>query len=101
MVNGKKNNKLIRLYRNIYICMKGNKSIIREIFSSGPDLIVSSKRVFGAIALLVALGCTMYLTILSSDLHIAENLIEMAYIVGASLLGVASVTSIWKQPNKK
>ncbi len=57
---------------------------------------ISSKRVAGMLMILTALGCTIYLAIKEGGSNTVEGLIQTAFIVGSSLLGLASVTSIWK-----
>lgn len=57
---------------------------------------VSSKRVSGIITLLISLGCVIYLTVDEGGTSVVENLIQTAMIIAASLLGISSVTSIWK-----
>lgn len=57
---------------------------------------VSSKRVAGMIMIFVALGCTIFLAVKDGGTSTVENLIQTAFIVGTSLLGLTSVTSIWK-----
>lgn len=79
----------------------GLSGILREIFSRSPDSNISAKRVFGSITLMISLGCTVYLTISEGGTQVVENLIQTAFIIAASLLGIASVTSIWKHPNNE
>lgn len=57
---------------------------------------ISSKRFVGFILMLVSMGCMIYLTIKEGGTVIVENLIQTALIMGASLLGISSITSIWK-----
>lgn len=76
-------------------------SILREIFSRSPDSNISAKRVFGSITLMVSLGCTVYLTVTEGGTRVVENLIQTAFIIAASLLGIASVTGIWKHPDNE
>ena len=44
----------------------------------------------------MALGCTVYVTVASTDLDVVENLIQTIIIAACSLLGLSSVTDIWK-----
>lgn len=76
-------------------------NVLREIFSRSPDSNISAKRVFGSITLMVSLGCTTYLTVIEGGTQTVENLIQTAFIIAASLLGIASITSIWKQPDNE
>ena len=57
---------------------------------------ISSKRVAGMLMILTALGCTIFLAVREGGSSVVEDLIQTAFIVGSSLLGLASVTSIWK-----
>lgn len=56
----------------------------------------SSKRIIGSLMIIVALGCTVYLTIRDGGTSVVEGLLQTILIVGTSLLGLYSVTSIWK-----
>jgi len=86
--------------------MKTIKEFWREIFSE--DGIGSSKRVVGALSMLVILFCITYLTITEGCTNCVEGLLQVLIITSCSLLGLSSVTSIWKknkvslfQENKK
>lgn len=63
---------------------------------SGANGIISSKRIMGMIVLLVCLGCIIYLVIAEGGTSVVENLLQTAMVMAASLLGISSVTSIWK-----
>lgn len=56
----------------------------------------SSKRFVGFISYLVALGCIIGLTIKDGATTVVEDLIQTLLITASGLLGIASVTSIWK-----
>ena len=73
---------------------KTAKEFFLEMFSEKGY--ISSKRVVGTLMVIVALGCTIYLTIKDGGTTITEGLIQTAYIVGTSLLGISTVTGIWK-----
>lgn len=45
---------------------------------------------------LVSMACTIYLTIRDGGTVVVENLIQTSLVMSASLLGISSVTSIWK-----
>ena len=86
--------------------MKSSREFWREIFSENG--IGSSKRIVGTLAMLVALGCIIYLTITEGCTNCVEGLLQVLIITSCSLLGLSSVTSIWKsgkvsvsQENKK
>lgn len=74
--------------------MKG--SFMKEMIS-GSNGIVSSKRVMGVIVLTVCLGCTIWLVIQEGGTTVVENLLQTLMIMSAALLGISSVTSIWKK----
>ena len=57
---------------------------------------ISSKRVIGLLFAIVSIVCTIYLTIKEGGTIIVENLIQTMLVMSASLLGISSVTSIWK-----
>ena len=71
------------------------KEMLSERASDGKSYI-SSKRVVGALLIIVSLGCIIYLTINEGGTIIVENLIQTALVTGTSLLGISNVTSIWK-----
>jgi hypothetical protein len=73
---------------------KKKQSIWREIFS-GHSGTLSAKRVFGGIALIVAIGCIIYLTWKDGGTSVTENLIMTLMILAVSLLGLPAVTGIW------
>ena len=80
---------------------ENNKSFWREVFS-GANGIASSKRILGAFCLVVCLGLIVYLTIESKDSDNVKDLIEFMLGVSALLLGINSITGIWKKfPTKK
>ena len=72
-----------------------NKGFFRQLIS-GANGIVSSKRVMGMLTLLVCLGCIIYLVIAEGGTNVVENLLQTGMVMAASLLGISSVTSIWK-----
>ena len=74
--------------------MKSSREFWREFFSENG--FGSSKRLVGSIAMLVALGCIVYLTITEGCTSCVEGLLQVLIITSCSLLGLSSVTSIWK-----
>ena len=56
----------------------------------------SSKRVMGATCLTVCLFCLVWLTIKEGGTQVVENIMQTLLIVSSALLGISSVTSIWK-----
>ena len=74
--------------------MKSARQFWREFFSENG--IASSKRLIGGISMLVVLGCIIYLTITEGCTNCVEGLLQVVIITSCSLLGLSSVTSIWK-----
>lgn len=74
--------------------MKTSRQFWREFLSENGN--GSAKRLFGGVALLVALGCIIYLTITEGCTACVEGLLQVLIITACSLLGLSSVTSIWK-----
>lgn len=68
---------------------------------SGGNGILSSKRLFGGITILVVLGCIIMLVIKEGGTDVVENLLITAMILGASLLGISSVSNIVNCMTKK
>ena len=72
---------------------------MKEFFKqlvSGANGIVSSKRVMGMLILIICLICMVYLVVSEGGTGVVENLLQTAMVMAASLLGISSVTSIWK-----
>lgn len=57
---------------------------------------ISSKRVIGTILILIVMICTIWLVHTEGGTDVVENLLQTAMIIAASLLGISSVTGIWK-----
>jgi len=72
-----------------------NKGFFRQLVS-GANGVISSKRVMGILVLLVCLACIIYLVIAEGGTSVVENLLQTGMVMAASLLGISSVTSIWK-----
>lgn len=73
--------------------MKHNN--FREMVS-GSNGILSSKRVMGVIILIVCMLCTIWLVYSEGGTQVVENLLQTLMIMAAALLGISSVTGIWK-----
>lgn len=79
--------------------MKEQKpSILKEIFSSDNGYL-SSKRVLGGIVLMSCLIFTIVQAVREGMTDNLKDLFEWLIITSTALLGINSVTSIWK--NKK
>ena len=74
--------------------MKPSREFWREMLSENVN--GSSKRLFGGIAILVALGCIIYLTVTEGCTDCVEGLLQVLIITSCSLLGLSSITGIWK-----
>lgn len=74
--------------------MSGFSNVLKEIFS-GANGKLSAKRVIGGFSMLVALGCTIYLTVRDGSTSVVENLLMTTLISSISLLGLPAVTSMW------
>lgn len=61
----------------------------------------SSKRVVGAFMIFVVMIVLVVTLIIHGVTPFVENLAQTALITGASLLGLSSVTSIWKHGDKE
>lgn len=68
------------------------KQFMKKMLSS--DNSVSSKRVAGFLGWIVCLLLTIFCTIFSIP---AADIVEMLFICSTSLLGIDSITSIWKK----
>lgn len=68
------------------------KQFIKKMLSS--DSSVSSKRVAGFLGWIVCLFLTIFCTIFAIP---AADIVELLFICSTSLLGIDSITSIWKK----
>ena len=75
--------------------MKRNNNF-REMIS-GSNGIISSKRVMGVVVLTVCMICTCWLVYAEGGTTVVENLLQTLMIMAAALLGISSITSIWKK----
>ena len=74
-------------------------NFFKELFSSSGT--ISSKRVIGAVTLLLVMGCVIYLTVTEGGTRAVEDLLSTAMLLAAGLLGISNITSIWKGDNWK
>lgn len=72
--------------------MASFKKFIRKIFDPHSD--VSSKRVCGFMGWLVCMFICLWCTI---NVVQAPNIVDYLFICSASLLGIDSITGIWKK----
>lgn len=79
--------------------MKTAREFFREMLSENG--VGSSKRLVGFISIIVTLGCIIYLTIAEGCSTCVESLLQTVIISACALLGVSSVTSIFKQKKKE
>lgn len=76
------------------------RSHFREMIS-GANGIISSKRVMGVIVLTVCMLCTCWLVYAEGGTTVVENLLQTLMIMSAALLGISSITGIWKKGSEK
>lgn len=77
---------------------KTNKKRFWELAFSGDNGFISSKRIFGGIIILTVLMCTIVLVFKEGGTNTVQDLLITEIFVGGGLLGLSSVTSIWKRP---
>lgn len=77
--------------------MKDNKKSNFKEMISGANGIISSKRVMGVIILSMCMLCTCWLVWSEGGTQVVENLLQTLMIMAAALLGISSVTGIWKK----
>lgn len=68
----------------------------RELVS-GENGILSSKRLMGVVILVICMICTCWLVYNEGGTQVVENLLQTLMIMAAALLGISSVTGIWKK----
>lgn len=80
--------------------MKTQKSNNFRELVSGENGVLSSKRVMGVVILVVCIICTCWLVYAEGGTQVVENLLQTLMIMAAALLGISSVTGIWKKGGK-
>ena len=81
--------------------MKQQKpNIFREIFSASSGYL-SSKRILGAIVLLACLTITIVQATREGMTDNIKDLFEVLIITSTALLGITSITNIWKGKKEK
>mgnify|MGYP003290762558 CR=1 FL=1 len=78
--------------------MSKRNSYFKEIFEDEEGY-ASSKRIIGTIVLFIALACIVWLTVTEGGTNTVEDLLNTALFIGGTLLGISSITGIWKYPN--
>lgn len=81
--------------------MKNTKNNMMREMVSGENGIVSSKRVMGIITLVVCLICVGWLVWAEGGTQVVENLLQTLMIMAAALLGISSITGIWRKGPEK
>jgi ABC-type protease/lipase transport system fused ATPase/permease subunit len=71
-------------------------NFLKEMLS-GSNGVVSSKRIIGALTMLVVLGCTIYMVIHEGCTQGVENIIQTLIISACGLLGITSIAGVWKE----
>lgn len=72
------------------------KEVIKSIFLA-QDNTISSKRVCGVLGWIISLGVLIYCTLYNIQ---APVMIDSVIIASTTLLGVDSITNIWKRPRQ-
>lgn len=75
--------------------MKSTRQFFRDMFSENGN--GSGKRLVGTIAMLFSLLCIGFLVITEGGTIVVENLLEVVIITAGGLLGISSITGIWKK----
>ena len=75
------------------------KGFMKEMIS-GENGIISSKRVMGVVVLIVCMICTCWLVWAEGGTTVVENLLQTLMVMAAALLGISSITGIWKKGEK-
>lgn len=73
---------------------KSSREWWREVFSEKG--VGSVKRVAGAFMVGISMACIIYLTLTAGPVPVVQDLLQTSLITGAALLGLYSITSIWK-----
>ena len=79
--------------------MKEKNNILREIFSANSGYL-SSKRILGALVLIACLVMCIVQAAREGMTDNIKDLFEILIITSTALLGITSVTSIWKGKTK-
>ena len=74
--------------------MKNNN--FKEIVS-GENGKLSSKRVMGVVVLAICMLCTVWLVYSEGGTQVVENLLQTLMIMSAALLGISTITGIWRK----
>ena len=77
--------------------MQNTKNNMMREMVSGENGIVSSKRVMGIITLVMCLICVCWLVWSEGGTQVVENLLQTLMIMAAALLGISSITGIWRK----
>lgn len=75
---------------------ENKNSSFKEIFCASNGHL-SSKRVLGAIVLLVCLSVVVFEACIEGVTDNIKSLLEVLIITSTALLGITSITNIWKQ----
>ena len=76
------------------------QNTMREMIS-GENGIISSKRVMGVVVLTICMICTCWLVWAEGGTQVVENLLQTLMIMAAALLGISSITGIWRKGTEK
>lgn len=70
-------------------------NFLKEMLS-GSNGVVSSKRIIGALTMLVVLGCVIYFAVNEGCTNQVENIIQTLIISACGLLGITSISGAIK-----
>lgn len=77
---------------------KEHKGFLSRALSATGD--ISAKRLTGFMLILACVVCMIWLTVSEGGTMVVESLLQTSIITGCSLLGLSSVTSIWRKGKK-
>lgn len=77
-----------------FIAFNNLFNALKSILSGTGEL--SAKRATGLFMMVIVMGCIVFLTISEGGTDVVECLLQTAMIISASLLGITSITGIWK-----
>lgn len=74
------------------------KDFLTRALSATGD--ISAKRLTGFLLIIACIVCMIWLTVSEGGTMVVESLLQTSIITGCSLLGLSSVTSIWRKDKK-
>lgn len=74
------------------------KDFLSRALSATGD--ISAKRLTGFLLIIACIVCMIWLTVSEGGTMVVESLLQTSIITGCSLLGLSSVTGIWRKDRK-